>query len=126
MQKGSRVLVFAAACVVALGASAGWWYYERSLSPDARHRSIVRTFLTDPDSAVFRDTSPAKRGGNVWCGALNARNRMGGMVGFTRYVLQLPDEDYGDPELMLALSQFVTDDGGEGFANKWRLMCEGR
>ena len=47
------------------------------------YQSIVKLHLNDPDSAVFRNSFKAKRGKDVWCGEVNAKNRMGGMVGFT-------------------------------------------
>lgn len=40
----------------------------------------VRYLLYDPDSAQFRNQFR-------WCGEVNAKNRMGGYVGFTRYVV---------------------------------------
>lgn len=120
--KGSTFLLASAGFVAAVAGAAVWFVQERS--PDAQHREIVRLHLNDPDSAVFRNTRPAARGGpGVWCGELNAKNRMGGMVGFTRYVAELPGEGLGTtPEDAKLLSK-VTFDESAGFGAKWDLMC---
>lgn len=87
----------------------------------------VRLFLNDPDSVQFRDVKQSKREKLAWCGELNARNRMGGMVGFTRYVILLPEDARStlnhDRETAKLLAGFHTD-GASGFDAKWRLWCE--
>ena len=61
-------------------------------SPKGRQREAVRKELSDPASAQFRNERPSGRFPNAWCGEVNARNRMGGMAGFARYVVELrPD-----------------------------------
>ena len=61
-------------------------------SPKGRQREAVRKELNDPASAEFRNERPSVRFPSAWCGEVNARNRMGGMVGFTRYVVELKPE----------------------------------
>jgi len=41
--------------------------------------------LFDPDSVKFRDV---KNYGGIWCGQLNAKNRMGGYIGYTRFMVE--------------------------------------
>ena len=65
------------------------------LLPLNRQQRAVKRALSDPDSAVFRNEAVATHDKTIWCGEVNARNRMGGMVGFARYVVVLMDH----PEL---------------------------
>lgn len=51
----------------------------------SRAREAVKAELTDPDSAQFRNEEESAKG-SVTCGEVNSRNRMGGYVGFTRYI----------------------------------------
>jgi hypothetical protein len=107
------------AALAALGGLAYHW--QESRSPAAVSRELVKSKLNDPESAVFRNHVRGKRGGEgIWCGEVNARNRMGGMVGFTRYVANVePDRtmDFRD--------EVHLDEGNDSFAGKWRLMCDG-
>jgi len=50
----------------------------------AEGESQVRDALADPNSAEFRNLSIREVTGAV-CGEVNAKNRMGGFVGFTRF-----------------------------------------
>jgi hypothetical protein len=111
--------LIAIASLAALGGVA--YHYNAQRSPAAISMAVVRAKLNDPESAVFRNHVRAKRGGEgVWCGELNARNRMGGMVGFTKYVVNVePDRN------MDFLDEVNFDEGNDTFAGKWRLMCEG-
>ena len=47
-------------------------------------QQAVKSMLNDPDSAQFSDMRPGKFDGDV-CGFINAKNRMGGYVGATRF-----------------------------------------
>ena len=94
-------------------------------SPRGVQREVVKAAMVDPESAQFRNDVPAVRGGaGVWCGEVNGRNRMGGMVGFSRYVAQV----YADRELGSVMDRVdferVGDDADSGFPNKWRAFCE--
>jgi hypothetical protein len=66
--------------ILALGAGA-YWYFD---TPSRQIKATIRAQLSDPDSAQFRNI----RKGNdslSWCGEVNAKNRLGGFVGFTRF-----------------------------------------
>lgn len=52
------------------------WLDERDL------RDAVRNRLYDPDSAKFRNV---RRAGSFYCGEVNAKNKMGGYVGFNAF-----------------------------------------
>lgn len=124
MNRAAKFSILAA--VVLAVAGGGLYGWEAHWSPAAKSKAFVKRKLTDPDSAKFGAHFPAVRGGeNVWCGTVNARNRLGGMVGYTRYVLALKPPIDGidgiDPDI---LSDITFDQGDESFAGKWRLMCE--
>lgn len=52
-------------------------------------KESVRSNLNDPDSAVFKDLRLTTYHGDRYvCGEVNARNRMGGLVGFTRFFVR--------------------------------------
>lgn len=84
--------LIAASLAAALAAFLGVNYWVR-YTPEALARVIVRAELNDPESAVFRSerVSPKRTTNNytVVCGEVNSRNRLGGMVGFTRYVAEV-------------------------------------
>lgn len=93
------------------------------------YQQYVMLFLNDPDSTQFRGSRQSTRDALVWCGEVNAKNRLGGMVGFTRYVLQMPEPELDanparDPEGARLFSK-LDFDGSDGFAAKWRLWCVG-
>lgn len=119
MKKSVGIAIGGACVALVLAGVAYDWKTNRS--PEALSIAVVKSKLNDPDLAVFRNHQKAKRGGEgVWCGELNARNRMGGMVGFTKYVVAM------EPDRNLAvLDQVHFDDGNTEFRGKWSLMCEG-
>lgn len=49
-----------------------------------------------------------------------ARNRMGGMVGFSKYVVAMESD-----RNLAVLDQVHFDDGNAEFLGKWSRMCEG-
>lgn len=55
----------------------------------SKARAIVRNELLDPEAAQFRDDEVSTSGKSV-CGQVNTKNRMGGYVGFIKYVA-MPD-----------------------------------
>lgn len=71
-------------------------------------RKAVKEKLNDPDSAQFRNDRVTEaepgvkaKGGFYVCGELNAKNRMGGYNGFTRYSAaiiktEIVDAQFGD------------------------------
>jgi hypothetical protein len=62
---------------------------EASIFPNAerRARDVLLASLVDPDSLQLRNTRFV---GDLVCGEMNSRNRMGGYVGFRQFVV-LPD-----------------------------------
>lgn len=96
-------------------------------SPAGLQADYVKLFLNDPDSVQFRDVEQSTREKTAWCGELNARNRMGGMVGFARYIIVLPEDARStlnhDRETARLLASFHTE-GASGFESKWGLWCE--
>ena len=69
-------------------------------------QSWVRDSLNDPDSARFKDLWFNESHGR-WsmCGEVNARNRMGGLVGYTRFYVEVSD----------VLHRVAFNQGAEGF-----------
>lgn len=67
----------------------------RRKSPIGRQEEAIKRYLNDPNSAMFRSERHSKVSKEFWCGEVNAKNRMGGMVGYVRYVVELHD----DPDL---------------------------
>jgi hypothetical protein len=93
-------------------------------SDESKHKEIVKTRLNDPDSALFRDVKQSRRDKEVWCGELNAKNRMGGYVGYTRYVVQTIGFEMTKPREVF-VTRFLTEkDDGSEFQSAWRLFCE--
>jgi hypothetical protein len=70
------------ALVGVVGGVSWWWLSARPIS---LIKQRVLSALVDPDSAKFGEIrySPKTDGG---CGSVNARNRMGGYMGFTEFV----------------------------------------
>ncbi|WP_417283756.1 hypothetical protein [Comamonas sp.] len=57
-------------------------------------RKPVLSQLNDPDSALFRNEvirGPWKAADSTLCGELNARNKMGGYVGYKKFYVALGD-----------------------------------
>ena len=83
--------------VVGAGLAAGaiyghahWAQQRAKESPEAMVMDMVRRSLNDPESARFENvTFNAKT--KFGCGVVNAKNRMGGYVGFARFVVYQPD-----------------------------------
>lgn len=103
----SRTVWIVAAAFVAAGAAAVWYY------PTYRIERIVRQALRDPDSARFERVQVFYRTGAA-CGYVNARNALGGYVGFTHFTMTpdgsvefapRADTQSGEPEARLAAVQ---------------------
>lgn len=78
---------------LAAGAFVGhrFWSEQRAkASPEAMVMEMVRQSLNDPESARFENVTfnPTTKFG---CGLVNAKNRMGGYVGFTSFMMYEPD-----------------------------------
>lgn len=84
LRKRTKVLgVLLAAGLVLSGGGAAVWYQREHVPTEAAKETLRRT-LKDPGSAVFRDVwfhSPT----GATCGHVNAKNSMGGYVGFGRF-----------------------------------------
>lgn len=63
--------------------------------PDWKNVSTaaVKVRLHDPDSARFKFGQPFSKqaGETVVCGEVNAKNRLGGYTGFTRFAVRIQD-----------------------------------
>jgi hypothetical protein len=85
--------------LVAVGFGA-WWYW-----PIYQIELDVKSRLNDPESARFSDVS-FNRTKRTGCGFVNAKNRMGGYIGKTHFIIfpdgdlrfEPSDDGYGDPE----------------------------
>lgn len=76
-------------------------------------KQAVRSNLNDPDSAVFKDLRLNMYHGDRYvCGEVNARNRMGGLVGFTRFFVRA--------DQVMPFPTFNPSDDTEGFATYMR------
>ena len=91
----SKKLIFVGALILlcAGGAMAYTWY------PQYQGEKRVRFALKDPESAVFRDVKYVRKT-KGFCGLVNAKNSMGGYVGFHDFYVDAdgkvafaPDED---------------------------------
>lgn len=96
MRKKIMLAAICVAVLAAVGGGAWWWLVKR---PVDMVKQRVAEALNDPDSAKFRfvEANPKTGGG---CGEVNARNRMGGYVGFTAFILFADGEvRFGPPEV---------------------------
>ena len=109
------------ALVVLVGLGLLW---NHTLSPAAWQRDAVRLHLVDPASAVFRGEFMGKGSSTIWCGEVNARNRMGGMAGFTRYVLLIDPLHRDDAESTSIYFEKRRGDAiDESFEGHWVNYC---
>ncbi|WP_162058291.1 hypothetical protein [Undibacterium sp. KW1] len=79
----SKKIILAGALILlcAGGAMAYAWY------PQYQGEKLVRNSLKDPDSAIFRDVKYVRSTKGV-CGLVNAKNSMGGYVGFNDFYVE--------------------------------------
>lgn len=87
-----RVVVWTAAVGIAVLLAAAAWYY-----PTFRVESAVRKALRDPDSARFEKVQVFYRTGTA-CGWVNAKNALGGYVGFTHFTVTQDGSVEFDPK----------------------------
>jgi len=79
------------AILVALAAAVFFWKYGEWVAiPKARAPMVA--LLKDPASAQTRNERITKAG--VLCGEVNAKNSMGGYVGFKKYISYGPQSNY--------------------------------
>ena len=80
-----RIRKIALLIVVFITAVAGYLLWNRQYAPEARIYTKVRMTLTDPESAQFRNFRTNASTG-VSCGEVNAKNKLGGYVGFKKFL----------------------------------------
>lgn len=108
-----KKLLIGAAVVVAVGAGGASWWLQAS--PAAVVKNRVLAALNDPSSAEFKVVEYNSRH-KTGCGFVNARNRMGGMVGFTAFIA------YPDGEVRFEPS--FNDPGHSGWHDQAVVYCE--
>ena len=76
-------------------------------------QKLVMDGLTDPASAMFKDDSerPQKDGSVAVCGQVNAKNRMGGYVGYRMYIV-------ADGK-----AEIIGEDNARDFAGRFLEIC---
>lgn len=79
VEKSKRMIVTVGASTIFALAVAGMWWYKAGY-PVYQAQEAVRAKLNDPASAQFRNVTQTV--GGPFCGEVNAKNRMGGYVGF--------------------------------------------
>lgn len=99
-----------------------------AMSKGAIARAAVRRSLLDPDSAVFRDERPSTVSAWTFCGEVNARNRVGGMVGFRRFVALLredrQDSAFDEVNIEEDASGQESMPRGRAFDTVWSTYCQ--
>lgn len=86
-----KTILIALILLSALSAALMLWKYSEWIAiPKARASMII--LLKDPSSAQTRNERITKAG--ALCGEVNAKNGMGGYVGFKRYISLGPQSNY--------------------------------
>lgn len=90
--RSAGVFMGIAGVILGIGGTLGWqaWNAKRDRDSAEALQQRVRAHLADPESARFQNLRFFSHSKAV-CGQVNAKNRMGGYVGFTSFVL-LPNE----------------------------------
>jgi hypothetical protein len=94
----------------------------RKQSPEHQVLTMVRERLVDPDSAQFQDVYQVASTPTVWCGMVNARNRMGGFSGKAGFVVLLDPQNPSSSDL----ASVYVDDAASArpdFRLKWNVYC---
>lgn len=88
-----EILIALASFGGGVGASVGGYFayqhWQINISPEAIAMREVRQHLFDPESARFENVQH-NTATKATCGRVNAKNKMGGYVGFARFILK-PD-----------------------------------
>ena len=122
MRNGTTTIAVVAAVIAA--ASAGVWAWQRHAAPTTAHRQAVLERLFDAQSALFRDEFQPSGSTTTWCGQVNSRNLMGGMAGYTRYVVLFDPRWPNDPARAdVYLDQEGDNKGAPAFALRWNSYC---
>jgi hypothetical protein len=86
------------AILLAIGATAMTYFlWTEVLSTEAKVAKLVKRSLTDPESAKFRNINKGSDPGLV-CGEVNSKNRLGGYVGFTKFLVAADGTVTIDPQ----------------------------
>jgi hypothetical protein len=118
----SKLKTVAAVTLVAVAASA---FYVFLIRPEQRITSVLKRWANDPASLVLEDMQQSKRDPEVWCGRLNARNRMGGMVGFRGFVVSAPGvNSFITNEETVEVLMNMTLDDQQGYDARRSLYCK--
>lgn len=104
-----RRLMWIGCGALALVSAASWAIYRAQVvSPEMAMKKQVVGYLVDPESARFRSIYLSPKDG-VICGVVNAKNRMGGYTGDTRFMLFQDGDMRFEPDSraeMRAVSEF--------------------
>ena len=110
MERSNTGIVIA--ILVAGGLIAGALIFTRAKPPEAPTpdpfqdmKAAVAAQMFDPGSATFQ-TLTEKIPGFVYCGEVNAKNRMGGYVGYKRFIAQ---KKHFSNEWIVTLDQRIVD-----------------
>lgn len=76
----------AAAAVVAAAVALSYAAWAFHFSPEARAEALLAGYLIDPGSVQLRKVRTSTVSSDSICGEVNAKNRMGGYVGFRRFI----------------------------------------
>lgn len=101
------------AVLVAIAAAGTWWWMQANQAATVKAR--VLHVLSDPSSAEFKTVEYNARHG-TGCGFVNARNRLGGMVGFTAFIAYPDGEVRFEPPF--------SDPGHGGWHDQAVVYCE--
>lgn len=80
-RKASLAAAFAAVAVVVVVLVVLYCMVGPDLMKKSQAKRLAREQLIDPDSAQFRNMAVSAKG-NIVCGEVNSKNRMGGYVGY--------------------------------------------
>jgi hypothetical protein len=115
----SKLKTAAAVTLVAVAASA---FYVFLIRPEQRIQGALKRLANDPSSMVFEDLQQSKRDPEVWCGRVNARNRMGGMAGFKGFVVSASGINEFLPLEVVSIRMTLEDE--PGFDQRRSLYCK--
>ena len=100
MKKFFVVMGFIVLALVGVGL-VGFYYVPTHMAKEA-----VKLKLKDPDSAQFRNVRTVRVG--LVCGEVNAKNSMGGYVGYTAFSVNNYDLLWSDSTMYVTLAQEST------------------
>jgi hypothetical protein len=87
-----RVLaILFGASVLAASAWGGYYYWYLNLRPISVAKDAIKKKLSDPESAQWRNVRLVES--IAVCGEVNAKNRLGGYVGFTPFLVLVVDQN---------------------------------